>query len=115
MTFRLSQSINQTILLSIPSLFEDGKCKPFKLLAAELHGLWLESDALTERLRPDDFGEYASGSTAVFVPFAQIAAVLVVTAAPRPAASNGKPESRQATKHGTGRHDPAPSRSKRKR
>ena len=115
MTLRLSHSTNRNILLSIPSLFEDGKCRPFKLLAAELHGLWLESDALTERLRPDDFGEYASGSTAVFVPFAQIAAVLVITGAAQPAASNEKPESQRSTKHATARHDSTPSGSKRKR
>jgi hypothetical protein len=42
---KLSQYINRTVLISIPSLFADGHARPFKLLGVELHGLWLQSDA----------------------------------------------------------------------
>ena len=115
MTFKLSHSISKTILLSIPSLFDDGRCRPFKLLAVELHGLWLESDALTARLLPEDAGEYASASASVFVPFAQIAAVLVVTSVTAKTAGSGKSVPEQSTKSAAARPDSAASRAKRKK
>jgi hypothetical protein len=75
----ISQYLNKTIMVSIPALFEDGKCRPFKLLSVDVVGLWLESDELAMRLLPEQFQLYASTEPVVFVPFAQIAGVLVAT------------------------------------
>jgi hypothetical protein len=94
MTPKIAHHLNKPILVSIPALFEDGKCRPFTLLGGELHGLWLDSAELAERLMPDDRGDYASTTVAVFVPFAQIAGVMVVTgvsAAPPSSAGGDKP------------------------
>ncbi|MBZ5494666.1 MAG: hypothetical protein LAO76_27380 [Acidobacteriia bacterium] len=79
MTLQLTRHLEKTILVSIPVLFEDAKCRPYKLVGAELHGLWLESDELTKRLLPDHKKAYASAASAVFIPFSQIAGVIVAT------------------------------------
>jgi hypothetical protein len=73
----LSRYLNKTVLVAIPALFDDGACRPFTLLGVELHGLWLQSVGLTRRLMPDDGQDLAATPAAVFVPFAQIAGVLV--------------------------------------
>jgi hypothetical protein len=79
MTPPIGRFLNRTILVSIPALFEDGVSRPYKLLGIELHGLWLQSDDLTRRLLSDETDEYAATEPAVFVPFAQIAGVIVPT------------------------------------
>jgi hypothetical protein len=99
----LARYLNKTVLVSIPALFDDGVCRPYKLLGAELNGLWLQSDELTRRLLPGDAGYPAILAPAVFVPLAQIAGLLVATAAPpptdsRPAGSNRDPASRAESK-----------------
>jgi hypothetical protein len=48
----------------------------------EVQGLWLQSDELTGRLLSRDSELYASMAPIVFVPFAQIAGVLVGTKPP---------------------------------
>jgi hypothetical protein len=83
MTPKVSQYLNRTVMVSVPALFADGICRPFTLLGVELHGLWLQSDELTRRLLPEDKRDLAGMPAAVFVPFAQIAGVLV-TAGPVP-------------------------------
>lgn len=83
MTPKVSQYLNRTVMVSVPALFEDGGCRPFTLVGVELHGLWLQSDELTRRLLPEDKRDLAGMPAAVFVPFAQIAGVLV-TAGPAP-------------------------------
>ncbi len=82
MPLNIARYLNKTILVSIPELFEDGKCRAFKLMGAELNGLWLQSDELTQRLLSDDRQDLASLAPVVFVPFAQIAGVLVATGMP---------------------------------
>jgi hypothetical protein len=78
MTPKVSHYLNRTVMVSVPALFDDGACRPFTLLGTELNGLWLQSEELTRRLLPEDKrGLAATTSTAVFVPFAQIAGVLV--------------------------------------
>ena len=67
--------INKTIWVSIPSHFEDGKCRAYKLLGVELQGLWLESAELMQRVLPEAMHEKAAGM-AVFVPFSQITGVM---------------------------------------
>jgi hypothetical protein len=92
MTPKISQFFNRTVMVSIPALFDDGACRPFTLLGAELHGLWLQSDELTRRLLPGDQEHLAATATAaVFVPFAQIAGVLVATG-PAPSQEKQQPE-----------------------
>jgi hypothetical protein len=79
MTPPIGRFVNRTVLVSIPALFGDGASRPYKLLGIELHGLWLQSDDLTRRLLSDETDEYAATEPAVFVPFAQIAGVMVPT------------------------------------
>jgi hypothetical protein len=78
----LSRYLNKRILVSIPTLFEDGTVRPYTLLGAEMNGLWLQSEELTDRLLRDEGRELAKMNPAVFVPFAQIAGVLVATSMP---------------------------------
>lgn len=83
MTPSLAQYCNRTVLVSIPALFEDGFCRSYKLIGAELNGLWLQSEELTKRLLSNETPQrLAQMELAVFVPFAQIAAVLVTTGPP---------------------------------
>jgi hypothetical protein len=86
MTINFKRYINKTILVSIPNLFHDAKCHPFKLLGVELPGVWLQSDELTTRLLPEQMTQYAAAGPAVFVPFAHIAGILVPTTQPAAAA-----------------------------
>ncbi|HEY6127275.1 MAG TPA: hypothetical protein VIW23_03750 [Candidatus Acidoferrum sp.] len=92
MTTNLTRYLNKTILVSIPALFDDGVCRPYKLLGADFQGVWLQSEKLTDRLLPDEASHFRDFAPAVFVPFAQIAGVLVGTgapAAPQTAKSSG--------------------------
>lgn len=82
----LSRYLNRTLLVSIPTLFEDGYCRPYTLLGVELNGLWLKSDDLTNRLLPDESRDSVDVEiAAAFVPFAQIAGVLVAANVPKAA------------------------------
>jgi hypothetical protein len=122
---KINHYIGRTIIVSIPSLFSDGAGRPYTLLGFELAGLWLQSDELNQRLLADDMRDLAEAAPIVFVPFSQIAGVLVPTvntAAPppappppagssrdRPAArrtrrSSGQPRTRQA--RGKGKASP---------
>jgi hypothetical protein len=78
----ISRHINKTVYVSIPALFQDGACRPYRLLGAELNGLWLQSADLTKRLLADDKENLAALGPVVFVPFAQIAGVLVASGMP---------------------------------
>jgi len=82
MTPKVSQYINKTILVSIPSLFHDGKCRPFKLVGVEMPGLWLQADELASRLLPEAAQNYVDAAPVIFVPLAQIAGVLIPTQQP---------------------------------
>lgn len=90
----LSRYLNKTVLVSIPALFEDGTARPYTLLGAELNGLWLQSEELTDRLLRGESRELATRNPVVFVPFAQIAGVLVPTIEPTPPPSE---ESKKTT------------------
>lgn len=82
MPLALSRYVNLPVFVSIPALFDDGVARSFTLLGAESNGLWLQSDQLTDRLLGDDGRDLAAMAPAVFVPFAQIAGVLVATTLP---------------------------------
>jgi hypothetical protein len=78
---KLSKYLNRNVLVSIPALFEDGRCRAYTLRGVELHGVWLDSDELVTRLAPDQGNGVSAASPLVFVPFSQVAAVILVTAA----------------------------------
>jgi hypothetical protein len=90
-TLNVTRYLDSTVFVSIPAIFDDGACRAYKLLGVELNGLWLQSDELTERLLPRDHEYLASYTPATFVPFAQIAGVMVATSTPPSATLNGEP------------------------
>ena len=109
MSPNLAQLINRTILVSVPAHFGDGACRSYVLLGVEPQGLWLQSEEATTRLLTPETKAYAAAAPAIFVPFAQIAAVLAPTHVPaalltpeasdapkQPAASNA-PKQRAAS------------------
>jgi hypothetical protein len=109
MTLKLGHFLNKTMLVSIPALFEDGACRSYKLLGVELHGLWLQSDDLSRRLLADDQQALVSASPAVFVPFAQIAGVLIPTTLPAALLSGSSQLPRAAAStHAKDKADSAP-------
>jgi hypothetical protein len=75
MTIQVNRFIGKTIMVCIPAIFEDGKCRPYKLVGVDLQGLWLQSADFTRRLLPQDMEQHAD-ELIVFVPYAQIAGVL---------------------------------------
>src|ERR1700738_738250 len=87
----LARYLNKTVLVSIPALFGDALCRPYKLLGAELNGLWLQSEELTNRLLPPEAADFARLEPVVFVPFAQMAGVLVATGVAAPPAAAAAP------------------------
>lgn len=80
MPLQLGRLLNKQILVSIPALFEDGRCRPYMLVGVEMYGLWLEGDDLATRLLPEPNAGLTSGTWTAFVPFSQIASVFVATA-----------------------------------
>ena len=96
MTPKVTQFLNRTVLVSIPGLFDGGACRPFKLLGIEAQGLWLQSEELSRRLLAKEMHAFVVAEPAVFVPFAQIAGVLVPTKAIPPGLSQEDPASPQA-------------------
>jgi hypothetical protein len=109
MPSRLKQYLNRSILVSIPALFEDGKCRAHTLRSIETDGLWLSSDELTARLLPELEVEKTAGpKQPVFVPAAQIAAVIL----PPPAAPTAQPGDAAATPAGAETATATPRRTK---
>jgi hypothetical protein len=107
----IKQYLNRTILVSIPHLFHDEKCRALTLLAVEATGLWLQSSELADKLLPEDWKSYASAGPVMFIPFAQIGGVLLLagTAVPQapPAASAPEPAARGAKSKAKGAAAPA--------
>jgi hypothetical protein len=91
MRIDFARYVNKTVLVSIPTLFEDGTCRPFQLLGVELTGLWLQSDELTRRLEPDGAYRMASMNAIAFVPFGNIAGVLIPTGPRETPSDKGTP------------------------
>jgi hypothetical protein len=79
---KITEYLNKTIFVSIPALFDDGACHAYTLLGVEVQGLWLQSEELAQRLASDSTEGHESFDPAVFVPFAQIAGVMVATRLP---------------------------------
>jgi hypothetical protein len=73
---RLADYLNQSILVSIPVLHSDVKCRSYILVGLDLQGLWLQSDELLRDVS-DEAEKGTPASTPVFVPFSQIASVVL--------------------------------------
>lgn len=78
----ITEYLNKMIFVSIPALFDDGVCRAYRLLGVEVQGLWLQSEELAQRLASESTEGYESLDPAIFVPFAQIAGVMVATRLP---------------------------------
>jgi hypothetical protein len=81
MATQLSASLNKIILVAIPALFGDLAARRCRLVAAEPSGLWLVSEDLARAVQPEAKQGKTEVVAAIFVPFAQIAAVLPVATA----------------------------------
>lgn len=89
MTPNLTQYLGKSILVSIPALFDDCVCRACTLVGIEFQGLWLQSEELAEQLLHGVKHPYSDAEPAVFVPYAQIAGILIATAAlPHPSFSH---------------------------
>jgi hypothetical protein len=88
----LSDYIDRDILVSVPSLFGDVRCRIVVLIGVEVHGLWLQSDELTGRLLPGEMERFASMAPIIFVPFSQIGGVVIGTRPLALAQANGGAE-----------------------
>jgi hypothetical protein len=104
---KLKQYLNRTILVSIPALFEDGKCRAYTLHTIEADGLWLSSNTLADRLLPKHKEKTAAAKQLVFVPSAQIAAIVL----PQPSAQ-AQPAAAPATTQSVVAAKPAAPRGK---
>jgi hypothetical protein len=82
MTPQLKQYLNRSILVSIPALYEDGKCRAYTLRGFGTDGLWLNSEALHQRLRHENDKSTLAENPLVFVPYAQIAGIIFATVTP---------------------------------
>lgn len=74
---RLTDYLNQTILVSIPVLHSDVKCRSYTLIGVELQGLWLQSEELQRGLTATDEGNAALESMPAFVSFSHVAFVVL--------------------------------------
>jgi hypothetical protein len=104
---RLAHYFNKTILVCIPSVFEDEQPRPFKLIGIEDFGLWLESEELTRTLQSGESTQSSQVPVAAFFPFSHIAYAMAethsISLAPKPVAST---ESKEPQRH----HDERPSK-----
>lgn len=107
----LGSYLNQTILVSIPSVFEDGRPRPFKLVGIELCGLWLASSELAVKLHLREKGGASPSPVSALFPFAQIAYILERTPAVLSAAgatADVPPQASPPAKAGEGGGDLGP-------
>lgn len=114
-TPNLTRCLNRTVLVSIPALFDDATCRPYTLEGFELHGLWLRSDELNERLLGENLDELIAARPVVFVPFAWIAGVVVPTEPPHtppPAPGSKRRSTRGRAAPSSGRAAARPARPK---
>lgn len=95
MTQNLTKYVNKTIMISIPALSGDVRCRPYKLTGVELVGLWLQSEDLATAFlgheRKAQAQAQAQATWAFFVPYSQIACVAVGTVAPTASTSGATP------------------------
>ena len=114
----LSAYINKTILVCIPALAEDGKCRPFTLVAIEMIGLWLEGPVLEERYLTHQHRDSAARDWKFFVPYSHLACVAMPTSVATATSSSSRvqaisaPEAKQDAK-GAASTKPKPPKTKR--
>lgn len=92
----LGKYLNKTILVSIPPLSGDVKCRPYKLTGVELIGLWLEGADLARDFLASEHNSPAPTTWAFFVPYSQIACVAIGTTPAVIPASGGTATATQA-------------------
>jgi hypothetical protein len=94
MPLTLRNCVNRTTLISIPLLFGDNEARSCRIVATEVFGVWLVSDELSARVLPRarHGADKSAAAQAIFVPFAQIAAIVPVASTPS-AATGLKPAS----------------------
>jgi len=80
-TPNLRKFVNKTILVSIPVLSGDTKCRAYTLTGIELIGLWLEGTDLAAAFLPHEHKSQTKITWSFFVPFSQIACVAFPAAA----------------------------------
>jgi hypothetical protein len=97
----LNRLVNRAVLASIPALFTDGDCRLYNVLGFEHQGLWLQSDELNQRLLTEETRKCAAAAPAVFVPFAQIAAIVPAAPGAIPASSSPKKSAETAARRST--------------
>jgi hypothetical protein len=78
----LGQYLQKTVLVSIPSIYSDGKARPYRLVAVEIQGLWLEDKELVERVLPKEAHAPEGVGLVAFVPYSQINCVIAPVALP---------------------------------
>jgi len=115
MTPKLTQYLNKTILVSIPALFEHGSCQAYTLHGVEVHGLWLQSKELTRRLASEDIAGSETLDPVVFIPFAQVAGVMLATGPPEIPDIHPKPGSASAGPSQSKKVPPSPEGSVKRR
>ncbi|HEV2709476.1 MAG TPA: hypothetical protein VGU67_04615 [Edaphobacter sp.] len=76
MTPPLQTYLNKSVLVGLPVLFGDVRCRPCRLVDIAPNGLWLEIEGMAECLIPHEALSFASDSLTMFVPFAQISCVI---------------------------------------
>jgi hypothetical protein len=74
---KLVNYLNHTVLVCIPVLHPDAKCRQYVLLGVELQGLWLQDPDLVSELTSLEKKVAVDPATPVFVPFASIAFVVL--------------------------------------
>ena len=79
MTPNLGKYVNKTILVSIPALSGDIRCRPYKLTGVELIGLWLDGADLASGFLTHEHKAHTPTTWAFFIPYSQIACVAIGT------------------------------------
>jgi hypothetical protein len=77
-TPNLRQIANRTVLVAIPALFGNTEARACRIVAAEGFGVWLVSEELAARVMPHAHRQRDTSAVPqpIFVPFAQIAAIV---------------------------------------
>lgn len=93
MTPNLTKYVGKAILVSIPALSEDLRCRSYRLIGIELIGLWLEAEDLRGAFLADEHRSHDMVRWSFFVPFTQIACVAIAEPVESPAVRSGEPKS----------------------
>jgi hypothetical protein len=75
----LGKYVNKTILVSIPPISGDVRCRPYKLTGVELIGLWLEGADLARDFLALEHKSDTPTTWTFFIPYSQIACVAIGT------------------------------------